>query len=218
MTLPRPSAILFDWDNTLVDTWPVIHRALHDTFTHFNRTPWTLEEVKERVAKSMRDSFPVLFGDKWQEAGDIYVNQYRSYNISMLHPLPDTLIMLEKLKEAGIPIGVVSNKKSFTLNGEIDHLGWRHFFGGIVGSDDAEHDKPHRAPVDLALQKLGLPASSDIWFVGDSHVDLEVANNCDMIAILYGDEAKPEAPNLFKNAPFHQHILTHQDLLRLLKI
>ena len=27
--LPRPRAILFDWDNTLVDSWVTIHEALN---------------------------------------------------------------------------------------------------------------------------------------------------------------------------------------------
>lgn len=216
MTLPRPSAVLFDWDNTLVDTWPVIHKALHDTFTHFDRTPWTLEEVKQRVAKSMRDSFPELFGDRWQEAGDIYVRQYRSYNLSMLHPLEGAVQTLEKLVKLNIPMGIVSNKKSFTLNTEVDHLGWRHFFTGIVGSDDAAHDKPHRAPVDLVMERMALPLTPDVWFVGDSVVDLEVAQNCSIIPVLYGDEAKPESPTHFKGVPFAQHCLTHADFQKLL--
>ena len=32
MTLPAPKAILFDWDNTLVDSWTVIHHAMTATF------------------------------------------------------------------------------------------------------------------------------------------------------------------------------------------
>jgi phosphoglycolate phosphatase len=30
--MQRPRAILFDWDNTLVDSWAVIHEALVVTF------------------------------------------------------------------------------------------------------------------------------------------------------------------------------------------
>ena len=66
--LKRPDAIIFDWDNTLVDTWPVIHAALFETFTAMGHVPWTLEETKARVALSMRESFPKLFGDRWAAA------------------------------------------------------------------------------------------------------------------------------------------------------
>ena len=42
MTPVRPRALLFDWDNTLVDTWGAIHHALTVTFEAMGETPWTL--------------------------------------------------------------------------------------------------------------------------------------------------------------------------------
>lgn len=219
MPLPTPSAILFDWDNTLVDTWPVIHKALQDTFTHFEREPWTLDEVKNRVAKSMRDSFPALFADRWEEAGEIYVRQYRHYSSSMLEPLPDALRMLETLHARAIPLGIVSNKKSGTLNIELDRLGWRHLFGAVVGSDDAATDKPTRAPVELAMSQIGLPMSADVWFVGDSHIDLECAQNCGTVGILFGEDiaekATIAATKRFKDIPFHAYAPHHEAFLAL---
>ena len=72
MTLPvgltRPRAILFDWDNTLVNTWQTIVECYHDTFTALGHTPWTASEVRERAHGSLRDVFPTLFGDRAQEA------------------------------------------------------------------------------------------------------------------------------------------------------
>ena len=50
--MSRPRAILFDWDNTLVDSWDTIHDALHHCFTQMGREPWTLAEVKARTRLS----------------------------------------------------------------------------------------------------------------------------------------------------------------------
>ena len=58
-----PRAMLFDWDNTLVDTWPTIVECYHDTFTALGQTPWTADEVRDRAHGSLRDVFPSLFGD-----------------------------------------------------------------------------------------------------------------------------------------------------------
>ena len=44
-----PRAILFDWDNTLVDSWGTIHEALVRTFTADGPAAWTLAETKARV-------------------------------------------------------------------------------------------------------------------------------------------------------------------------
>ena len=54
----KPQAIIYDWDNTLVDSWPPIQDALNTTFVAFNMPPWSMNEVRERVRKSMRESFP----------------------------------------------------------------------------------------------------------------------------------------------------------------
>ena len=56
-----PKALVFDWDNTLVDSWVMIHRALERTFIAMGRRPWTLDEAKRRVRASARDAFPKLF-------------------------------------------------------------------------------------------------------------------------------------------------------------
>lgn len=59
--LTAPRAVLFDWDNTLVDSWQIIHEALHETFVAFDREPWTIEQTKAWVRHSMREAFPKAF-------------------------------------------------------------------------------------------------------------------------------------------------------------
>ncbi|MCI5050547.1 MAG: HAD hydrolase-like protein, partial [Rickettsiales bacterium] len=59
--LTRPRAILFDWDNTLVNTWPTIHEALNVLMREKGREEWTLDQTKANVKKSMRDAFPAMF-------------------------------------------------------------------------------------------------------------------------------------------------------------
>ena len=53
-----PRALVFDWDNTLVDSWEVIHVANSRTFEAMGLRPWTFEETRQNVAKSLRDAFP----------------------------------------------------------------------------------------------------------------------------------------------------------------
>src|SRR3546814_17309125 len=71
-----PRAIIFDWDYTLVDSWGTIHAALDETFRSMGQEPWTLEECRVRVRASLRDSFPGLFRERWQEAAEVF---YRAY-------------------------------------------------------------------------------------------------------------------------------------------
>jgi phosphoglycolate phosphatase len=215
-SLPRPTALLFDWDNTLVDTWPIIHQALHDTMTQWRMTPWTLEEVKLRVGKSLRDAFPDMFGEEWEKAGEVYMQAYRSYHLERLAPLPDVLPLLDYIREAAPFVALVSNKKGENLRKEVSHLGWEMYFDVMVGAGDAEHDKPHTAPALLALEKVGTAMDASVWFIGDTITDLECAEAGGMSAILYGD-VEPEAAGQYRGFPFARHTRDHEELLALLK-
>jgi len=66
--LRRPRAILFDWDNTLVDSWATIHEALNFLMRAMDKPEWSLAETRERVRLSLREAFPPLFGERWEEA------------------------------------------------------------------------------------------------------------------------------------------------------
>jgi len=121
--LGRPRAVLFDWDNTLVDSWPIIHDALHLTLTTMGHKPWTLEESKARVRLSLRDSFPALFGTRWEEARRVYMDAFQSIHLERLGALAGVVELLEHLTEAGCYLAVVSNKTGPILRREAAHLG-----------------------------------------------------------------------------------------------
>ncbi|MCB2102324.1 MAG: HAD family hydrolase [Rhodobacterales bacterium] len=186
----RPRAVIFDWDNTLVDTWPTIHDALDHTFRAYGLKPWTLEETRARVRRSMRESFPPLFGDRWEEAGQVFYARFQARHLDTLTPLDGAAEMLEALQAAGCYLAVVSNKTGRLLRREADHLGWSGRFGRLVGAGDTARDKPAVDPVDLALDGTGIPRGDDVWFAGDTDVDLECARAAACRPVL----VRPRAP------------------------
>ena len=208
--LPTPRAILFDWDNTLVDTWPLIHRALNMTMRHMDHPEWSIEKVRGEVKHSMRDSFPALFGDRWEEAARFYQLSYRSINLAELMPLPGANAMLAAIPRDRVFTGVVSNKQSVSLRQEVPHLGWAHFFNILVGATDAQRDKPFPDPALLALRDSGVEPGPQVWFIGDTNADLGCANNIGATAILYGDHAT-EGMTL-NGDPFAAHVRTLAEL------
>ncbi|HAT36304.1 MAG TPA: HAD family hydrolase [Rhodospirillaceae bacterium] len=180
----RPDAILFDWDNTLVDSWLTIHAALVETFTQMDHEPWTLSETKDRVRQSLRDSFPGLFGDRWEEAAAIFYSAFERLHIENLVPMPQAGDMLERVQKVVPVLGVVSNKTGKYLRQEAQHLDWQCFFHELIGAGDASRDKPNAAPVDLFRKNNGLGKDSRIWYVGDSDIDMETAQNSGCIPVL----------------------------------
>jgi len=190
--LIRPRAILFDWDNTLVDSWTTIHEALNAVMEAMEKPLWSLGETKERVRLSLRESFPLHFGDRWEEAREVYLEAFRAIHLDRLRPLPGRIELLRGLIANGIFLGVVSNKTGALLRHEADRIGWSGLFGSIVGAGDAARDKPNAAPVALALEGSGVEPGEAVWLVGDTGIDMECAYNSGCIPILLGSDATGE--------------------------
>lgn len=181
--MQRPRAILFDWDNTLVDSWAVIHEALIVTFQAMGHAPWTLHETKQRVRHSLRDAFPGLFGDRWEEARRHYLDAFTAVHLERLRALAGAEALLEALANEGYYLAVVSNKTGRLLRREAEHLGWSRHFRAMVGAGDASADKPHPAVVHAALSGSGIEPSL-AWLVGDTALDLECAAAAGCVPIL----------------------------------
>ncbi len=121
--LVRPRAILFDWDNTLVDSWATIHEALNVVMAAMEKPSWSLQETKERVRLSLRESFPIHFGARWEEAREIYLDAFRAIHLERLNSLPGRSELLRALFGEGFFLGVVSNKTGLLLRREADRIG-----------------------------------------------------------------------------------------------
>ena len=102
----RPRAVLFDWDNTLVDTWATIHDAMNTTLTAMGHANWTFEETRQRVRKALREAFPELFGDAWEKARDIFYARFQEIHLETLSEKPGSGDLIRALSEKGIFLGV----------------------------------------------------------------------------------------------------------------
>ena len=198
----KPNAILFDWDNTLVNTWPTIHDAMNHTLVHFGMTPWSMDETRSRVRKSMRNTFPSLFGEAWLDAADVFYGRYQAIHVDRLEPLPGAEELLAYLHQQQVFSSVVSNKVGNYLRIEARHLGWDHYLVHLVGAGDAEHDKPALDPVLMALADSGTAPQSTVWFAGDANIDLECAQNAGCTPILVR-ENKPDSNEVADLPPHH---------------
>jgi phosphoglycolate phosphatase len=183
-----PAAILWDWDNTLVDGWAAIEFGLAATFRAFGMPVWDRVQVLANVRGSLRDTFPGMFGADWERARDIFYAEVRACHLGVVAPMPGAVAAIAA---AGLvaPQGVVSNKQGPLLRAEAAHLGWAGHFGALVGAGDAAADKPDPAPMVMALAAMDVRPSPAIWYVGDTAMDMQAARRAGFVAVLLGDAA-----------------------------
>lgn len=205
--LAPPAAIVFDWDNTLVDGWAAITAGLNEALAAFGMAPWSEQDTRERARRSIREAFPDLFGAEWRRAAAIFQAAYQAQHLSVLRRMKGADGLLAAC--ARYPCAVVSNKDGAMVRRESQALGWDGYFHAIVGAGDAVADKPDRAPFELALRPLGLRPGPCIWYVGDTGLDMQAARECGCVGVLLGNAEHDGgvAALVAGNAPPHAHFV-----------
>jgi len=214
----RPSAILFDWHATLVDTHNAMYLAIDDMLAeldtlHLSQRLLSPEDSKtpedarllsyvrthkhlhpKVVAQkkvSRTDIFEILFGedeDAKAEAHQAFDDAYRNH-IADVFPLEaDIRQQISRVKEAGIPVGVISNRRRDFFDRElalVDGTGWLDVFDVTVCGTDVRRRKPAPDMLLKALEQLNLPADEHVWYVGDSTTDVIAARHAGITPIFY---------------------------------
>ena len=181
-----PKAIIFDWDNTLVNNWDPIFIAYKKTLKSLGLKKQNREETLKNAKYSLRETFPRIFKNDWKKAKKIFYYEFKKIHLQMIKPLPYAEKILKIIKEKRIACGVISNKEGNLLRKEINKLGWnKKYFKVLVGANEAKRDKPSKYPLLLALNKISLKPNKNIWYVGDNGIDVEFAkkNKCSSIFI-----------------------------------
>ena len=172
-----PEAIFFDWDGTLVDSMGLLRRAHGHVCEKMGLPPLDERTFLSWVRLSARDLFPMVFGDRADEAQGFFYDYVGAHDSDVPVFFDDAPEVLAVLHARGIPLGVVSNKRHDLLGREIASLGWNDFFGVWVGAGRADRDKPAPDPLLLAIAEAGKSSvdPQEIWFVGDTQTDCECA-------------------------------------------
>jgi phosphoglycolate phosphatase len=216
MTLRAPEAILFDWDGTIVDTWPVVHRAVNITLEKMGREPWSEAEAHARIGPPARQLFTGLFGeDRWREADAIYIKAYADSIAGHLRPHAGAEDVLRAVADRRIYSAVASTKRGPLLREEAAFLGFERYFSRLIGAGDAPRDKPDAEVVSFSLKGSGINPGPAVWFYGDSATDVVCARNAGCAALLV--EIKPLPDEVLSQNPPDMRFFSHEEFLRYFK-
>lgn len=215
MPLPRPQAVIFDWDDTIVNTWRIIHAAINVTLEHMDHAPWSEDEARQHIGPPARVLFSGLFGeDKWQEADAVFIKAYADSIDGNIRVHDSAEDILKFFQQAQVPMVCLSSKRGSVLRREVTHLGFDQYFQNIIGAGDAPQDKPDRAAVLHVLQPTGIAAGQGVWLVGDGATDMICAHGAGLTPVLL-ETKLPDADKIAATPPAAR-FKTQADLLAFL--
>lgn len=190
--------ILWDWDNTLVDTFGAIFAAQNDMRVHYGLPKWTIDESKMAMNTSGRNLIKNIVGEeKAAQAREVFLKAYEQHAAQ--------LVLKEGAKEAltcanelGYINILASNKAGPILRNEVQSMGVTDFFNRIIGAEDTANDKPSKAFTDAAIDGF---EPTTLISIGDGKADIQMARNYDNgIGILvWTDPNTPEFEVLTPN-------------------
>lgn len=189
------NTVVFDLDGTLLDTLGDLASSVNYALRKHGLPECSLQEVRSflgnGIVRLMQGAVKnAVQGAAFEEVFQTFRSHYLEHCLDTTQPYPGILPMMEKLREAGVKMAIVSNK----LHPAVQELS-RRFFAELVTSAVGESETVRRKPnpdgVLRALKEMGSRPDEAIY-VGDSEVDWETARNaglrCALVCWGFRDE------------------------------
>lgn len=199
---PKPQALLFDLDGTLMDTAPDFFPTVNTLRKEHGLPPLADDLIRQQVSNGGR-ALTRLALDMPQATGNVVGdevfegNRQRLLDLYVEHIASNSdlfagmIELLETCNKSALPWGIVTNKPRLYTEILLERLATRLPIlaqcAVVVCPDDVEKTKPHPEPLFLAANTLKI-AAKDCWYLGDHIRDIEAGKAADMftIATLYG--------------------------------
>lgn len=186
---PRPLAVLFDLDGTLIDSIELILNAAAHAFRDWPGGGPTAAEWLTGVGIPLDTALRRYTSDD-HEVARLFA-RYREYQMEhhdrLIRCYDGVVDTVTELRRRSHPIGIVTSKSDALAHRGLQHVGLVEHMTTIVGCDSCTRHKPEPEPVLRALERLGYEPSEAV-FIGDSVHDMEAGNAAGVttIAALWG--------------------------------
>lgn len=193
MTPQHPKAILLDLDDTIIDfgssagpAWRAVceagsqevtgldAEALFDAITAIRKWYWADPErhregradLRAASTRIVEQALAGLGHDRPQLARAM-AESYRDFRAAAIRLFPGALDALERLRDLGIRLGLVTNGTGADQRAKIDRFGLARYFDHILIEGEFGYGKPEPRVYTAAMHVLGTQPPVT-WFVGDN--------------------------------------------------
>jgi len=180
-------SFVFDLDGTLIDSARLTGRIIDEIFAARN-----IDARADRAVIRQMDAVggeamiaAVMGRHTTDPAADLaeFRERHRTAPTPEDLAFPGVAACLAALADAGIALGICSNKPQYLCEKILGDLGLDRHFAAIVGSAPGRPKKPAPDSAELVLAKLGAEPGSTLY-CGDSLVDLATAEAAGLPMVL----------------------------------
>ncbi|MCR5688568.1 MAG: HAD family hydrolase [Lachnospiraceae bacterium] len=183
----RYDLILYDLDGTIWDSIPTIMECFRHAYTE---VLGTCERTDEDLMSYIGRPLVETFARHDEETARALLSSYLELNGKLLERDEIDLFdgvseELNKIKDMGIPQGVVTSKRIVSAGVTLRHKHLDDFFDLYICKEDTDRHKPDPEPLLVAAKRLGITDMNRIIYIGDAVPDALCAKNagCDFALV-----------------------------------
>jgi beta-phosphoglucomutase-like phosphatase (HAD superfamily) len=176
------SAIIFDFDGTLVDTMPMHYRAYRDTLHEFGYQ-LTEEHFKEVIGGKASESIPKMVGQPLTKEKIEEIHRCKKVRVQALFEKEGIVCLktsiLLPVFWSKFPLALASAGSRQGIEVLLKRLGWRKYFDVVVTGEDVQRGKPAADAFNRAADLLGVAREECLVFE-DTDAGVQAALNANM--------------------------------------
>lgn len=179
--------VVWDLDGTLVDSAADIAWTLNSVFEEVDLPPVELARICEMIGDGVSTLVRRGFSAQGVELDSAmlaarlnrFIDIYSARPVGSAQLYPGIASALDRLRAAGIPQAVCTNKPAAISESVLEILDIRHYFTCVTGGDSTTRCKPDPLPLKFTAECLGRHTSDGI-LIGDSPADSGAARAAGM--------------------------------------
>jgi len=191
-------AVIFDLDGTLIDSLVDIASCMNKVLKEFGYKHHKIEEYKYFIGEgsfllAQKALPPQVTNEEITKVYHRFLEVYAACSHENTKPFDGIYYLLTKLSHTELKLGILSNKPhAFTKefhNRYFDHCDFKE----VHGQKEGIPPKPNPTAAFSIAKSFDLKPE-EIFYVGDSCIDIQTANNANMrsIGVLWGLRTQKE--------------------------
>jgi phosphoglycolate phosphatase len=178
--------LIFDLDGTLIDSLSDLTDATNHMLGLFGRPALIESQVRLLVGQGARSlvarAMPDASVDEVERGLAAFLDYNEAHIADRTRPYPGVVATLERLRDGGCPLAIVSNKNVALCREVLAILGIGDFFAAVLGADSLPTRKPSPDPVLKLVHDFGV-GPADAAMVGDSINDIAAGRGAGVVTV-----------------------------------
>jgi len=197
--MSSPKAFIFDLDGTLVDALADIQANANRALASLgNELRLTLAETQPHVGGGAHKLAANVLGLPMEHEDTMalyhaFADIYEQHPADFSQPFPGVMIVLDTLREKGIPMCVVTAKPAKARIKVLDALGLSPYLTKALSPEDGFNKKPAPDMLWECCKAMGVSPAETVM-VGDTRFDVEAGFNAGCQTVAFAEHGYQDVP------------------------